>query len=66
MGVFNDKDKIMLEKFIKDCMEKDILEVKRRIHRVWDAQEEMLRNNLMILNRITPKNIEYTGGGIRN
>lgn len=62
MGVFNDKDKIMLEKFIKDCMEKDILEVKRRIHRVWDAQEEMLRNNLMILNRITPKNIEYTGG----
>ncbi len=69
MDFFNADDKTMLEKFIRQCMEKDILELKRRIHRVWDAQEEMMHNNLMIINRNNqmlyqdnPKNVEYTGG----
>lgn len=52
MDFFNEENKKALEGFIKECVESDILEVKRRIHRVWDAQEEMMNNNLSLLNRL--------------
>jgi len=63
MDFFNEKNKKQFELFVKKCMEKDIMEVKRRIHRVWDAQEEMVLNNLMLLNNIEER---LKGGGRLN
>lgn len=52
MSYFEEDEKKQLESFIRSCMEEDLLEVKRRIHRVWDAQEEMVNNHLMIIERL--------------
>lgn len=52
MNYTSKEDKKQLELFVKECMQEELLDVKRRIHRVWDAQEEMINNHLMIVERL--------------
>ena len=64
MSRLGEEDKKHLESFIKECMEEELLEVKRRIHRVWDAQEEMVNNHLMLaerLKQVLPEKVPQMG-----
>lgn len=64
MSPLGEEDKKHLESFIKECMEEELLDVKRRIHRVWDAQEEMVNNHLMLaerLKRVLPEKVPQMG-----
>lgn len=65
MSRLGEEDKKHLESFIKECMEEELLEIKRRIHRVWDAQEEMVNNHLMLaerLKQVLPEKVPQMGG----
>lgn len=66
MDFWNEENKGLLKEFIDSCVGEELLYVKRRIHRLWDAQEEMVSNHLMILKRmekIAEKAVNSRGGG---